>query len=172
MTENNLSIAPARLHEFPLVATLLKNAADWLHSRKIDQWRFLREGGEDEEIRQAIRHGKTWLARRDSDVVGTFTLYDAQSEWDSHIWGERSDDAIYLHRLTAVRNGKASGIGAQLIAWIEDECRMNGDTFLRLDCVAGNERLNRYYLDLGFVSLGISRDHTMYQKRLPAAITG
>ncbi|WP_163272900.1 GNAT family N-acetyltransferase [Chelativorans alearense] len=151
---------------------LLKDAADWLHSRKINQWQFLREGGEDEEIRAGVLSGKTYLARQGREIVGTFTLYSLQSEWDAYIWGERSDDAVYLHRLAVVRDGRGQGIGGKLISWVQDECRNRGNAFLRLDCIARNERLNRYYLHQGFVSLGISRDHSMYQKSLAVAKEG
>lgn len=170
--DNTISVALAQHHEFPLVVKLLRDAADWLHARKIDQWRFLREGGEDEEIREGVLSGKTYLARQNDEIIGTFTLYDLQSEWDAYVWGERSDDAVYLHRLAVVRDGRGRGIGRKLISWIEDECRSRDTDFLRLDCVAGNERLNRYYLHQDFVSLGTSRDHSMYQKSLAAAKEG
>jgi GNAT superfamily N-acetyltransferase len=77
-------------------------------------------------------------------------------EWDHEaIWGEQfHTDAGYVHRLAVSRQYKGQGIGAQLLAAAEDHIRGRGKSWLRLDCMADNPSLNRYYLNQRMIFRG------------------
>ena len=166
MIKENVQITIATSDESEQVIDLLKDSARWLHANHIDQWSYLRNGGEDDEIREAIHNQQTYVLKIDNKIVGTFTLYDKPNEWDTYIWGSLQDDAIYLHRFAVIREDKYKGYGAKIIRWIETEWSGLGKKFIRLDCVAGNEKLNKYYQGTGFKKIGENHDHCMYEKHI------
>ena len=119
MTKQTLDIRKAT--EAEPVITLLKEVAAWLKSNEINQWGFLLEGGEDEEIRQAVRSGDTYVVHLDNEMVATFTLYSRQSEWDQYIWGdEEQAEVLYLHRLAVAPHMMRKGLGQEVLQWMFD----------------------------------------------------
>lgn len=148
--------------EATTVIALLKEVAAWLQKSDISQWGFLLEGGEDEEIKQAIKDSATYVACRDDKIIATFTLYSQQSEWDQHIWGrEEISEVLYLHRLAVRPQFMKSGIGKEILKWIDE----NLDKTIRLDCVAHNPKLCAYYEENGFTLIGTTADgHCKFQK--------
>ncbi|WP_158598237.1 GNAT family N-acetyltransferase [Falsibacillus albus] len=145
---------------------LLKETASWLKDKEIDQWGFLLNGGEDQEIKESIEQNQTYSVKRDGRLIASFTLYESQGEWDRYIWGQSKIPAVYLHRLAVDRTLVGQGIGKEIIKWIEDYLKNKGWTQLRLDCVAGNRKLNDFYLQAGFGKIGKNREHTKFLKSL------
>lgn len=153
------------------VLSILNDAASWLGSREIDQW----PGQFDEDqVRATIEQGHTWLALLDGEAVGTLAV-----TWSDALWGWRSDDAGYVHRLAVRRS--SSGLGLRLLDWASEAARQRGRDFLRLDCVETNSRLRRYYEAAGFEHCGevsvqymeppgragvSTRRHSLYQRKL------
>ncbi|MGP4071762.1 acetyltransferase [Piscibacillus sp. B03] len=68
------------------VIKMLKEVAQWLKDNGIDQWGFLLEGGDDQEIAQAISNEETYIIMNDVGLIGTFTLLPNQGGWDKHIY--------------------------------------------------------------------------------------
>ena len=60
------------------------------------------------------------------------------------------------------------GIGAAILEWAMSEVRHRGRQCLRLDCLAGNAHLRRYYEEQGFILQGrvADRDYAaaLYEK--------
>lgn len=148
------------------VISLLKEVAGWLKANEIDQWGFLAEGGEDEEIKQAILSKKTYVVKKDEALVATFTLYETQSEWDQHIWGQLNDSAVYLHRLALTSEAIGTGLGKKILYWLESYIKDKGIDTLRLDCVENNIKLNNFYQDNGYEKVGTYDEHSKFQKNL------
>ena len=160
-----LQIRLATNAEIKQIIQLLKNAATWLQSEKIDQWSYLLSGGEDDEIERAILNKETYVAEFDNNLIGTFTISSVQSEWDLDLWGIQSDSALYLHRLAVSTEYKGNGMGIEMIRWIEAE--FSGRyMYLRLDCVSNNPKLNQFYKDYGFTFVGSTDGFNKYEKRL------
>ena len=65
---------------------------------------------------------------------------------------EAVDDAGYVHRLAVPRRG--TGQGQRLLGWAAQQVTDRGRSHLRLDCVATNGELRRYYERLGFAYCG------------------
>ncbi|WP_099156524.1 GNAT family N-acetyltransferase [Virgibacillus ndiopensis] len=136
------------------VIQLLRNVAFWLEKKGIDQWEYLRNGGAEAEIKQDILAGTTYIVEDTSkNLVATFNLSPKQNDWDVAMWGERNDNAYYLHRLAVNRDQHTNQVGKKLLGWIDDNIRIR-DGFLRLDCIASNPVLNRYYLEAGYTFIG------------------
>lgn len=159
-------VSLATSKEADQILVLLKDVAKWLKEMGIDQWGFLASGGEDDEIKQGIDNNETFIVRRDGEIVATFTLYKSQSRWDRHIWGKLNDDAVYLHRLALTYSNIGSGLGKEVLQWLENCLKKKGKNTLRLDCLESNFKLNKFYLMNGFETVGTNDGHTMFQKRM------
>lgn len=159
---NTYEIRKATEQEAPVIIVLLKEVAAWLQKKDIDQWGFLLEGGEDEEIQQAIQDNATYVACQDDKIIATFTLYSQQSEWDQHVWGqEENSEVLYLHRLAVRPEYMKKGIGKDILSWIDENLYKT----IRLDCVAHNRKLCAYYEKNGFSLIGTTADgHCNFQK--------
>ena len=125
------------------VVDTLNEAARWLASRGINQWRV--DGFPPELIAEGISHGEVYVARRDGRAVGTFTL-----QWsDELFWPGASEAAGYIHRIAVRRD--ARGLGDELLRFAERVTAATGRKLLRLDCFSGNSALCSYYERAGFV---------------------
>jgi GNAT superfamily N-acetyltransferase len=140
-----MRVRRARPDDIEVVLAVLADAAAWLRRQGIEQWpdRFPVEW-----VMPAIERGETWLADADRETIGTLVV-----QWDDPIfWAGYPADAEYLHRLAVRRPG--SGRGGELLRWAERYAADNGNTFLRLDCVASNARLRAYYELAGYEHVG------------------
>jgi GNAT superfamily N-acetyltransferase len=145
------------------IIKMLKQIAIWMKANEINQWRFLLDGGDDEEIEQSISNQETYIVMKDNDIVATFTLSSIQSEWDRHIWGDDSTSkSLYLHRLAIIPTYMKKGIGRSILAWVQNN--VSDKEYLKLDCVADNIKLNNFYTNNKFELVGLTDGHSKYQK--------
>lgn len=152
-------------HDSSVIIEMLKQIAQWMKDNDINQWRFLLDGGEDEEIKQAIINQETYIVLKDKNIVATFTLLSKQSEWDRHIWGsDISSKSLYLHRLAITPTYMKKGIGKSILTWIQDNAREK--EYLKLDCVTDNTKLNKFYKCNDFELTGVTDGHSKYQKSI------
>ncbi|MDF2629598.1 MAG: GCN5-related N-acetyltransferase [Symbiobacteriaceae bacterium] len=126
---------------------MLVGAAQWIATQGITQWTHYLDGSGKADLVEAISRGEVYLFMREGAPVGTISLAMLPSEWDQVIWGEAAADggAGYVHRLAVARAAAGTGVGEAMLDWAEGRVRAEGGQFLRLDCVAENEGLNRYY---------------------------
>ncbi|WP_057765187.1 GNAT family N-acetyltransferase [Cytobacillus praedii] len=162
LRDYEVSVATSK--EADHILGLLKEVAKWLKEKGIDQWGFLAGGGEDDEVRQAINNKETFIVKRDGEIVATFTLYQSQSSWDKYIWGNLNNEAVYLHRLAITRSKIGSGLGKEVLLWLETYLKKEGKNTIRLDCVGSNSKLNEFYRSNGFENVGTVDGHSMFQK--------
>ncbi|GAA3770999.1 GNAT family N-acetyltransferase [Streptomyces chiangmaiensis] len=89
-------------------------------------------------------------ACRTDRVVGAWELW-----WeDEDAWGPQPPTAGYVHRLMVDHSSVPPGTGLQLLRVAERRVAEAGLPLVRLDCLAGNERLNAYYLNAGYQVAG------------------
>ena len=164
ISTDGISIERVTLAEAELVQDILEEAAHWLISRGIDQWRpgqFRMES-----LAEHVQRGEVFVARRGGEAVGTLTLQES----DARIWGERPDDALYVHGLAVRRSGAGRGLGGAMLRWAELQAHEAGKTYLRLDCMAENPALRAYYERAGFAHVGDMYGATwsasLYEKRV------
>ncbi len=141
-----------RLAEEADLASVLRlrdDAARWMLAQGVTgQWRP-GELGED-HFRRIMQNGEVWLAEAGDRVVGAWELW-----WeDEDAWGPQSPTAGYVHRLMVDHNRVLPGTGRQLLRDAERRVAEVGRPLVRLDCLAGNARLNAYYLDAGYQGVG------------------
>jgi GNAT superfamily N-acetyltransferase len=149
-----------------LIIQILKQVAGWMKDNGIDQWRYLLEGGDDNEIIEAVVNKNTYIVIKDSEIIATFTLSTTQSEWDKHIFGEDVlGNAFYLHRLAILPTYMNQDLGKNILTWIQENNK-SGKEYLKLNCVAGNIKLNNFYKCNGFDYIGETDNHSKYQKKM------
>jgi protein-tyrosine phosphatase len=124
------------------------NAA-WLIQRGIVQWRpgEIRRRG----MTRRIESGTVWVLRGEAGLRAA-----VQVAWsDERTWGEVDrTDAGYIHMLMVDRAETGKRLGAGTLAWAENHIRQADRALARLDCVATNPRLCRYYEDNGYRRVG------------------
>jgi predicted N-acetyltransferase YhbS len=98
-------------------------------------------------LRGDIAAGSLYLLWRGESAVATFSLL----ERDPIFWPGAGDEALYLHRF-AVRRA-AAGSGRHVVAWCLHEAQRRERSFVRLDCLAENPGIRRYYKRFGFVAV-------------------
>ncbi|WP_211748659.1 GNAT family N-acetyltransferase [Paenibacillus sp. Marseille-Q4541] len=146
LIETQLFIRSASLEEAPIVLSLWQKSAIWLNSKGIFQWRP--ENFHIDQVIEFMTNGSdVYLAEINNEIVGTYIL-----TWsDPFIWQELDNkDSGYIHRFAVNRDFQAKGIGKYLLKSAEVQIKQKGKTLIRLDCMADNVRLNRYYQEIGF----------------------
>lgn len=135
--------------DLPTLVRLRDDAARWMLARGVtNQWRPGQLG--EDHFRRTMASGEVWLAESDGRVTGAWELW-----WeDEDAWGPQPPVAGYVHRLMVDRGNARPGTGRSLLRAAERRVAEAGRTFVRLDCLADNARLNAYYLDAGYRVVG------------------
>jgi ribosomal protein S18 acetylase RimI-like enzyme len=143
LAPDHLVLRRARHEDLEVVLDLLSDGASYARRQGIEQWprRF-----PEELIRAGIERGEVIVGTIDDVAVATLSLM-----WTDHAsWGEVADDAGYVHRLAVSARHRGGSLGPRLLDWAQAETTRTGRDLLRLDCLAGNARLRRWYEALGF----------------------
>ncbi|WP_329454195.1 GNAT family N-acetyltransferase [Streptomyces sp. NBC_01497] len=129
---------------------LRDDAARWMLARGITgQW-HPGELDEDHFHDVMARGGEVWLGEAGGRVAGAWELW-----WeDGEAWGPQPPVAGYVHRLMVDRHSAPPGTGRLLLRAAERRVAASGRVFVRLDCLAGNARLNAYYAADGYRVVG------------------
>ena len=147
-----LVVAPAGAADYDAVMAILREAADWLSARGNPQWKHWHMEAGERMLRDRLEHQEVYLARRDGVPVGTLTI-----QWsDLEQWGERGLDgsAGYIHGVAITRSVGGKRVGERLLEWAVDAIAARGRRFARLDAMASNAALCRYYEQRGFYPRG------------------
>ncbi|CAM3987390.1 acetyltransferase [Bacillus luti] len=164
-TVQEYTIRPATEEESDSIITLLKEVAQWLQHKEVDQWQYLLGGEATAEILEAIREKYTYVVMKEDEIVGTVTVSPTQNEWDEYIFGkEEVSDSLYIHRFAVKRKYKGNGIGEWMLRWIEENVQ-HDKGYLKLDCVGHNRILNDFYKRSGFEYVGSTDGLSKFQKK-------
>ncbi len=143
MTTPPLVIRAAGPDDLPTVHEILDGAAAWLAEQGIRQWPIPYPR---EPIARAFAERGLWVGARGGRIVATMRT----ARRDPEIWGEDPVPALYVHGLAARREPLGRGSGLELLRWAARAAGQEGLEVVRLDCLAGNDRLCRYYRQAGF----------------------
>ncbi|MCX5317677.1 GNAT family N-acetyltransferase [Streptomyces sp. NBC_00154] len=146
---NDLRFRLAADTDLDAVVRLRDDAARWMLAQGVTgQWQPGELGGD--HFRKIMDSGEVWLAEAAERVVGAWELW-----WeDEDAWGPQPPTAGYVHRLMVDHSSVPSGTGRQLLRVAERRVAEAGRELVRLDCLAGNARLNAYYLSAGYQVVG------------------
>ncbi len=159
------TIRTATEEESDSIITLLKEVAQWLQHKEVDQWQYLLGEEDTAEILESIKEKYTYVVTKEDEIIGTVTVSPKQNEWDEHIFGkEEVSNSLYIHRFAVKRKYKGNGIGEWMLQWIEENVQHDKE-FLKLDCVGHNRILNDFYKRNGFEYVGSTDGLSKFQKK-------
>ena len=129
-------------------AAIIEEVAAWGASNGFPSWIPGTFTGSESvglsRLRADIAAKSLYLVWRGETPVATFSLL----ERDPMYWPDAGDEALYLHRF-AVRRA-AAGVGSHAVIWCLEEAQRRERPFVRLDCLADNPGIRRYYERFGF----------------------
>jgi hypothetical protein len=165
------TVRPATADQVEISASILEEAAGRVSSDGYPSWTpgiFTGPAARGMlRLRTDLASRSLFLVWIGDAAVATFTLL----ERDRVYWPDAGDEALYLHRFAVRRI--AAGIGRRAIDWMVAETMRRRRAYLRLDCLAENPGIRRYYESAGFVAVGeIELDGTklaLYEMRVPSA---
>lgn len=144
-------IRPADTADADALMALRIEAEEWLAAAGIDQWRS--PGFRDRALAKwkvDIDEGRTWVVPGPADeLLGTVTL--ARPDLDFWAESDAPNSAVYIAKLITSRASAGQQLGGRLLDWAGSVARDRGLPWLRLDVWRDNVRLQKYYLDEGFV---------------------
>ncbi|WP_161879479.1 GNAT family N-acetyltransferase [Alkalibacterium sp. MB6] len=133
------------------IKSLLYETAVWLSTKGSSQWSGLLKGEDVHNIERAIQRKEVFIVSDDEVVVGTFALWNTQTEWDKDLWGEdTSEDYLYLHRVALSPHAHGKNYGRSLLSAAKEVAKEQNKKEIRLDCIASNDYLNKFYQSNGF----------------------
>ena len=161
------------------VVGLVREAADWLGSKCIDQWQkpWPDRAGHRERILNDLFKGKTWLVRDGKTTAATITI-DPDEPLDAEerpVWPTEQDRraVLYVRRVIVSRRYARLGLGAALLDWAADVAkRDHGAELIRIDVRTTNVKLHAYYEGQRFTrcpdpqELGDYPSQALFQRRV------
>ena len=99
-----------------------------------------------------LRQGALFVAETRGEVIGSVAVWRR----DPDGWWPAGDRAGYIRDLMIAPRLRGQGVGAKTLLWAENYLRGLGHHMARLDCLASNERLCRYYSNIGYQQVGVS----------------
>ena len=166
-----IEITIATATDLAAAMAILAAAAARLCARGIHQWASPPPPGVRRLIERAYIAGHLYLARlaNDQRIIGVFRL-----RWEDDYWMTAAGKAGYVHSFALCDDACGYGIGEQILGWIGDYLREHQCDYLRLDCIAANARLRRYYEDQGFLyrEQVVDGDYTLALYELPLQTGG
>lgn len=148
---HRLQLVRTRRNEISPYIELLEATAEWLTERGIRQYSPGAFRATRSYFAASIEGGEVYWACLDAVRVGTVRLLSE----DSIVWPDvPRDEAIYINNLVVQRGWGHRGVGLRILNLAEREAWAMGRAFVRLDCVAENRFLRKYYAEAGFLVRG------------------
>ena len=141
----NLEIRRAGIDDFPVVSTVLIEAAHWLREKGIAPWDP--ENFSKDNLLTQVEDGNFWVCILGGKVAGVLKF---QMEDELYWRGFPKDEAVYTHKLTVSRRFSGQGLAERMLNWAVMKGAELGRNYLRLDFEASRENLCRIYESFGF----------------------
>ena len=136
--------------DLPAFVELLEEAGAALWARGVHQWAAGLSRAQLPELARQVEAGTLLLAQASGRLLGGCIVTSLASPF----WRDRPAGAAYLGKLVVAPAAAGAGLGVRIASAAEENARERGCGRLRLDCWDRNERLRRYYRELGYAELG------------------
>lgn len=148
------------------VFAIIEENAHWLLSKGIVQWPLSWLESEKENIHQSVIDGHYFHSSAGQKLMAVVEITArAEALWDNDL-----SKALYVHKLAIRREYSGDGLGLRILDEIKNRGLAEGICFIRLDCVAHNWKLRRYYEGCGFKLIKVKNngvvDLALYEFRL------
>lgn len=143
-----MRIEPATRSDAIELVAIRDARAQWLLDRSIRQW--LPGEFPLDRMRRWIDQRAVHVGRVDGQLVAAVAVL-----WeDPAIWPDGGTEAGYVHLLMTATEHAGSGHGATMLSHAEAVIGGAGSRLARLDAVASNPTLRRWYEQRGYVEVG------------------
>lgn len=150
----------ATLKDTKMIKEILYQTAYWLSEKGSEQWSGLLKGEDVHNIEEAINRKEVYVVYLGDKVIGTFALWDQQTDWDIDLWTkEDTRDYYYLHRIALAKDSHGQNLGKELLRAVKQIARDTNKKAVRLDCIASNDYLNHFYKSNGFTYYSTIKDY-------------
>ncbi len=146
-----MNLRQASTSEFDIVYDILHENALWLLSKSIFQWPLDWLESIRSEIKASIDSGLFYVAEIDNKLAAVVEIRSAPEK----IWQSNEAEALYIHKLAISRKYADSGLGRNILTLVKSQAIQQNIDYLRLDCVAHNNKLREYYESCEFKLKGI-----------------
>ncbi|MBW7456725.1 GNAT family N-acetyltransferase [Paenibacillus sepulcri] len=168
--QGNINVFQAKSEDTEDVLQLLVRTAEWLRSKNSTQWSGLLQGEDSHRTPEAIKRGEVYIFMQGEVLAGMVMLMLKESAWDRELWGEEGhESSVYLHRLNINREAAGTNLGEAIVRWAGSGIHFAGKDRIRLDCIANNPVLNRFYRSCGYEYIGLASnsmgEFSKYEKR-------
>jgi GNAT superfamily N-acetyltransferase len=148
-----LDFKVAKPDDLPLVMEILAEAAASLKEKGIDQWPSPPNEHWQRRMAEAIQREEVHTVGIVNNRFGIVRFTWADPYWpDDNLAG-------YVHSIAVRSDMHGQNLGGLILFWAMMKTRQAERQFLRLDCLARNDRLRRYYEEQGFIYRGAVNDH-------------
>jgi len=156
-------------NEIDAVLFLLKQAAKTLAQKGIDQWAYWTNPPQEKVdwVKVGFANGEFYFVENEAkQVMAMFRLLNE----DTLYWGQMAEEARYIHSLVVHKDFAGNKLGLRIVAELEKQTVAEGVNLLRLDCDATNAQLCKYYINQGFIQVGVKYlplgKYNLYEKAL------
>ncbi|UTW63580.1 GNAT family N-acetyltransferase [bacterium SCSIO 12741] len=149
----DFKLTPAQITDQSQALSFLQSAAKSLAKKGVDQWQYWLNPPKDELawLEDGLRNGDYYFIQLNSDEIAGMVRIQTE---DHLYWGEKADQAWYIHSLIVEEKWAGLQLGTNVLEKIELDAIESNQDFLRLDCLASNEKLCSYYQNQGFEKVG------------------
>ncbi len=165
----NISFKIASLEHLDYLLEGHKDAAKWLKSKDLDHWQQWHNPNQTmiADVKDGILKKEFYLVENVNALcLGAFRLMKS----DPKYWPLKKDKAYYIHNFFINRAHAKQNIGSSVLKKIQCQAEMENIQYFRLDCLASNKELCRYYESQGFKKTGRILDgrvfNVLYEKQL------
>lgn len=162
---NNIKIENANINDIDSILDIIYKRCLWLNAKNIHQWPldYYPDRYNKEYFIEELEKDYLFVARDKDLVVGVILL----KKEDPRYW-ENDGKSLYIHHFSTQDGYK--GLGKLLLEYSIDFAIKNNFSYLKLDCVKNNERLNEYYINFGFklIKSGVigTYEYNLLEKKL------
>lgn len=165
----NLVFRKAEVLEIDTALTLLKQAAQTLAQKGLKQWAYWTTPPQEKVdwVKAGFANGEFYFVENEAkQVMAMFRLLNE----DILYWGQMVEEARYIHSLVVHKDFAGNKLGQRIVAELEKQTVAEGVNLLRLDCDATNAQLCQYYINQGFIQVGVKDlllgKYNLYEKAL------
>lgn len=154
-----MKLKQASIEETQLAMSLLKESAEWLKESGSSQWSDVLQGEDRHGLADAVAKGEVYFFYNKNQLIGMTAAWVKPTDWDKLLWENIGFDQIacYLHRVIIRPSYRGKDYGQELLSALKVKFR-NEVSELRLDCLASNRKLIRFYTGNEFINVGSSKD--------------
>lgn len=135
------------------VLALFKITAEKINKLNIDHWQYWKNPPQEKIkwIEEGIKNKAFFfIDTSHSKNIGMVQILNK----DLLYWGEQEGKAKYVHSLVVKEAYNGMGLGSKILQEIANNAKNENCKYLRLDADSKNQKLCKYYENLGFEKVG------------------